>query len=130
MKEIAANDFYEISIDNRKNRLYLTVKGFWKELSQVPNYLVDLKKAGENLEPGFTIVTDLRTMKLPATTVASLHVQAQKLLVDLGLDRTAEVVGEAILLELQLKRYAEQSAMSKAEFNTKEEAEAWLDAKS
>lgn len=38
-----------------------------------------------------------------------------------------EVIGDAVLLEMQLKRYADQSHMNKAEFNTVEEAEAWLD---
>jgi hypothetical protein len=67
-------------------------------------------------------------MKPPTTEVGQLHVEAQKSLVDSGLSKTAEVVGKAVLLEMQLKKFAQSSSMIKAEFDTTEEAEAWLDA--
>jgi hypothetical protein len=127
MIEIANNDLYEVRVDIDKNRLYLTVKGFWKSPAQAPEYIADLKAAAEKIKPGFTILTDLRTMKPPTTEVGQLHVEAQKNLVESGLSKTAEVVGSAILLEMQLKKYAQTSSMSKAEFESVEEAEAWLD---
>ena len=68
-------------------------------------------------------------MKAPPTSVTPIHVQAQRMLVSKGLSRTAEVIGSAVLLELQLKKYAQESAMTKAEFSTPEEGERWLDSK-
>ena len=127
MIQITENDLYEIKVDDDKNRLYLAVKGFWKSPAQVPEYVADIKTAIDKLKPGFTILTDLRTMKPPTTDVGQLHVEAQKALVESGLSKTAEVVGQAILLEMQLKKYAQTSSMSKAEFESIEEAEAWLD---
>ena len=127
MIQIAKNDSYEMSVDTDKNRFYLTIKGFWKKPDQVPEYVADIKAAIDKMKPGFTILTDLRTMKPPTTEIGQLHVEAQKSLVEGGLSKTAEVVGSAILLEMQLKKYAQTSSMSKAEFESVEEAEAWLD---
>jgi len=127
MVNVVANEYYEAGVEPSKNRLYIKVIGFWKNPEQVPNYVSDLRTAAEKLEPGFTILVDLRMMKPPATSVTPVHVEAQQMLVEHGLSRTAEVVGNAVLLELQLKKFAQESAMIKAEFNTPEEGEKWLD---
>ncbi len=129
MIEVAKNDFYEIAVDLVKNRLFLKVSGFWKSPEQVPNYVGDIRTAAEKLKRGYTVLTDLSTMKPPTTSVGQLHVEAQQTLVTYGLSKTAEVTGTAVLLEIQLKDFARQSSMTKAEFRTREEAEAWLDSK-
>ncbi len=127
MKNIAKNDFYEINVNSEKNRIYLTIKGFWKDPSQVPEYIDNWSQVVEMVQTGFTIVSDVKEMKPPSTSVVPLHESAQKMLVDAGLDRTAEIVGDAVLLEIQLKRLADSSSMKRAEFENLEAAEAWLD---
>ena len=127
MKEIASNDFYNINLDSERNRVYLKIKGFWKDPSQVPEYMDDWKRVLEHVQTGFTVVSDVTEMKPPSTSVIPLHENAQRMLVEAGLDRTAEIVGDAVLLEIQLKQYADRSSMKRAEFGNKEEAEAWLD---
>ena len=36
MREIAKNDYYELAVDESKNRVYWTMKGFWKSIGPVP----------------------------------------------------------------------------------------------
>ncbi len=127
IKKIVSNDFYELAVNNEKNRVFFKIFGFWKDPSDVPDYLADWERTTDELSPGFTIVSDFRQMKTPSTAVAPLHQATQEFLVKKGLDRTAEIMEDAVLLEFQLKRYAEKSSMKKREFKTVEEGEAWLD---
>lgn len=50
MKEIASNNFYSIKVDETKNRMYVTMEGFWKAVSQVPEYTDDMAKATKLLK--------------------------------------------------------------------------------
>lgn len=127
MKKLVNNDKYEIAVDQKKNRVYFKIKGFWKDPSDIPNYIADWEMTLQHLKPHFTIVSDLREMKPHSTSLTPVHEKAQRLLVSAGLDRTAEIMGDAVLLEFQTKQYAERSLMKKMEFETLEEAEAWLD---
>lgn len=126
-KEIASNKYYKISVDQEKNRVYFEIYGFWKDPSELPDYLADWKRAIGELKPEFTVLSDIRKMKPHSTSVTPLHEAAQRLLVEEGLDRTAEIMGDAVLLEFQTRQYAEKSSMKKREFGTAEEGEAWLD---
>ena len=127
MKEISNNDYYSIKVDENKNRMYLTITGFWKEVSQVPNYLEDLKKATEFLSNEYEILTDIRKMKPPTQEVGALHVKAQKLVIDAGLSKTAEIHPESQLAKMSVDRFSVESGMKKGMFPSIEEAEKWLD---
>ncbi len=45
MKTIAKTAYYSIAVDTTKNRIYLTIIGFWKSPEIVPAYVEDMKKA-------------------------------------------------------------------------------------
>ena len=128
MKEIAKNNYYEISVDTSKNRLYLKVKGFWKEKTEVPNYLKDMRNAGQSLSRGFTVLADLQEMKAPSPEIGVLHQETQAILVQAGLDRTAEVLSSAIT-KMSTSKYTKTSGMKKMDFSSTNEAEKWLDTK-
>ncbi len=66
-------------------------------------------------------------MKPMPKEVGPLHEQAQKILVVLGLKKTAEILPPSAILKIQVNKYAKSSAMPKAEFHSREEAEACLD---
>jgi len=127
IENIVITDKYELKIDKDKNRVYFKIIGFWKDPSDIPNYLEDWRATVKKLKPGFTILSDVRQMKPHSTKVTPLHEAAQKLLIELGLDRTAEVMGNAVMLEFQTKDFARRSSMKRMEFATIEEAEIWLD---
>lgn len=123
----SANDFYEIDLDTEKNRIYLTIKGYWKSLMEVRGYLRDLRAAVAELSEGFTIVTDLTRAKTSSEETSELHIKAQAYLVQAGLARTAEIHPESTVTRMALNRYAQTSGMTKGVFSSFAEAEAWLD---
>jgi len=127
MKVIARNDNYIIMVDEAKNRIYLTIIGFWKDLGMVPNYLDDITKAGQSVSTGFTILTDVTKMKVPTPEVGEIHGKAQGILVGAGLSKTAEILPADAIAQIAVDRYSKKSGMKKASFSTFEEAEKWLD---
>lgn len=127
MPEIAANDTYIISVDPSKNRLYLKVIGFWQDSSAAPNYIDDLRKACTPLSEGFTVVADLTEMKAPPPEVGLVHQEAQKLLLDTGLKKTAEVHSADAIAQMAVDRYSKTSGMEKMVFDNTGDAETWLD---
>ena len=59
MKEIAKNEYYELAVDEAKNRVYWTMKGFWKSMSVVPDFDKDWETTQSLLKSGFTLFGDL-----------------------------------------------------------------------
>jgi hypothetical protein len=127
MNEIAKTNFYTMEVDTVKNRLYLKIIGFWSDPSLVPNYLADIKKAAQALTIGFTVLTDLTEMKTAPQEVGELHARAQKILVNFGLKKTAEIVPGSVILKMQVKKFGKISEIQKEQFHSAEEAEAWLE---
>jgi len=127
MKAIATTEYYSLAVDQAKNRLYLTINGFWKNRAAVSNYLADLKKATQELSTGYTVFTDVTQMKTPPQDVAALHIEAQKVVVSAGLRKTAELVAQNVAISMPLNRYAKTSGMQRRTFHEREEAEVWLD---
>ena len=125
-QEIAKNQYYEVFADPEKNRLYYNIFGFWRSVDLVPNNYEDLRIATTKLKPGFDILADLRTMKPPPETVAELHISTQKLVVEKGLSKTAEVYDEETV-KFMGERYSRESKMDTQVFSSMSEAEAWLD---
>jgi hypothetical protein len=121
-------DHYEISYDNRKNRFYFKIIGYWSDPSQVPDYLDHWNQMASKARPGVTILADVREMKVPGESVQPLHQQAQAHVLEAGLAKVAEVTGSAVT-KLSLDRISGASGMKavKRSFTTVEEAEAWLD---
>ena len=127
MQIIAQNECYAIQVDKKKNRLYLTLIGYWKSRAVVPNYLEDMKKASLELSQDYTILTDVTQIKTPPQDVVSLHLEAQKLVTTDGLKKTAELVGQDVIVQMAFDRFSRESGMPKGTFVDKQEAEAWLD---
>jgi hypothetical protein len=125
LEKIASNVYYEIGVDVSRNRIYLIIKGYWQTKELVPNYVTDVGRAAGKVKPGFTVLADLSQMKQPADDVGALHQQAQKLLLEKGLSRTAEVLDNASLQKVT-DEYATRSKMVKRVFPSTEKAEVWL----
>lgn len=128
MKTIADNQYYTIAVDQAKNRVYLKIMGFWRNRDVVANYLEDIRIAThDETGPDYTILTDGRGMKTPPQGVAELHIEAQKICVDGGLRKTAELLEDNAAARMALKRYSKTSGMVQRSFIDQAEAEAWLD---
>ncbi|OQX23944.1 MAG: hypothetical protein BWK80_23330 [Desulfobacteraceae bacterium IS3] len=126
MQRIAENEFYSIKMDEKKNRMYLTMSGYWKKASDFPNFMEDMRKALKQISKGFTILVTIVNMKVPSDEIAELHTKAQIECVQAGLRKTAEIVPSA-MLRLSTKRMSQQSGMTMKQFDNPQEAETWLD---
>jgi len=126
MKPIAETAYYRIEVDPNKNRLYLTLWGFWKNLEVAPHFLEDIGKVAHLLQPGFTALANVSQLKPTPQEVKVIHEKAQKILLHAGLRKTAEVIPDDTVVQVQIDDFAKQSKMPKREFYTQEEAENWL----
>lgn len=126
METVASNTYYEFQVDTNKNRIYLTIKGFWKSVDIVPDYEKDGLKATKKMKKGFTVLTDLTEMKTPPGHVVDIHISLQKKMVENGLAKTAEIIPSSVL-KLSVNRMSEESGMLKRIFDDRKEAEEWLD---
>lgn len=126
-KEIAKNAHYAIVIDEDKNRVYLTIFGFWRNAEVVANYMPDWQKTIKLMKPGFTLLTDLSTMVTHPAEVTHIHRQAQELITEKGLKFTAEIKPKDFVTAFQLSKVAQKSQMPVKQFATFAEAEGYLD---
>ncbi len=124
MKVFAENERYELKTDHSINRLYITIKGLWRKKD---GYLEDLEKACQSMKKGFKIHVDLTTMVAPRGEIGVVHEEAQRILMKYGLVQTAEVQNDSAITRMALKKYSDNSGMSKRVFFSHEEAKAWLD---
>ncbi|MBN1880663.1 MAG: hypothetical protein JW885_00705 [Deltaproteobacteria bacterium] len=125
-QEIVKNEYYQLIVDIEKNRLYYNLFGFWRSLDVVPDNYKDMKTAMSKLKPGFDVVGDLRFAKPPPEPVAELHIKTQKLAMDMGLARTAEIYSEDAV-KFMAERYSRESKMDTQVFSNILDAENWLD---
>ena len=123
---IHENKHYQIGIDKEKNRAFITIIGFWRNPGEVSEYLPDLDRALLQLQPGFTLLTDLSQMKTHPQTLNPVHLAAQQLLLSRGLTQTAEVVASS-MVQFQTESLSRQSAMPLQQFSSPVEAIAYLD---
>lgn len=110
-----------------KNRAYLTSTGFCKAADEMPTFLEDVTKAAQRLKKGFTLLTNATAFKTPSPEVSVLHEKSQKIWVEKGLSKTAEILPESATTKIALDRYSKSTGMKKKAFSQEKEAEAWLD---
>lgn len=127
---VAQNQYYELLYDSMKNRIYFIIKGFWKNKEAVPHYIKDMQKALKLAQPGFSLLSDLRTMITHPQRLCTLHIEAQTLLREAGLVKVASVEPVDRIATLQLKEIMTKSQLPLRCFRTCQEAEAWLSAES
>lgn len=123
---IAQKPQYKLSVSKAKNRVYLTIIGFWRKPAEVPEYVHDWRKAIAELSPGFTLLTDARQMKIHPNSVIGLHEEAQSLIIKAGVRKVAEVQANKVA-EMQLDGVSKETKMPKRNFNDPAKAEQWLD---
>ncbi len=125
---VAHNASYELLYSYTKNRIYLSIKGFWKSPESVPNYLQDIEKALKLSTPGFTLLTDLRTMLTHPPRLNMMHIQAQNLIQAARLGKAVRVIPSDRIATLQVEEISNKSLMPSKNFTSLQEAENWLNA--
>jgi len=127
MISIAKNAFYQISLDKKKNRIYMKMCGTWDSNEQVPQYLHHVKAAIRELDSGFSVVTDIRELDDYSIDLHDVQIRAQRLLMEGGIYQLAEIHnGNDPMTDLAIA-LAYKSKISLNIFERKADAEAWLD---
>ena len=124
---VARNSCYEISYDSIRNRLYLSILGYWKNNDSIPDYLKDWDKALQLVSPGFTLLIDMRTMIAHPQHLNNLHEQSQRKMRTAGLDRIANVMPVDRIAGLQVADIIKRVEVPVQDFSTYDEAQRWLD---
>lgn len=124
--QIANNTCYELLYDGVKNRVCLTIKGFWKNQQSVPNFLDDIRQALTLVKRGFTVLTDLRTMITHPQELNAIHQQAHTMVMEAGVLQVAHVVPEDRIAKLQTSSIQDFTGLPVHNFTSLEEAEEWL----
>ncbi|GAK50542.1 hypothetical protein U14_01773 [Candidatus Moduliflexus flocculans] len=129
METIGANQYYSVEIDQGLNRLYLTGKGFWKDVNIAQNFLAHVKQGVQRLLPGYSVLADLHEFKTPPPEVAEFIIESQRITSE-TIGKSAQVVGKNAAIEMPMNRYASTSGIKprNRSFATRAEAEAYLDA--
>ncbi|TXK33733.1 hypothetical protein FVR03_18920 [Pontibacter qinzhouensis] len=127
---IAENACYDLSYDSLKNRVYLTIRGFWKSQEAVPHYISDLQKALKLALPGFTILTDMQQMVTHPQAMNMVHVEAHQLVLEMQVASIAHIIPSDKIAKLQVSSIASQTGIPVHNFNSQQEAEIWLDQQS
>lgn len=129
MVEIAKNDYYELSYDERDNCIHWVMKGFWKDMSVVPDFFSDWDKALELTRPGWKILSDATQCKVVPPDVQEAKQKNQKRLLQNGCSKIARIVDSAIT-KMSLSEEKKQPGISAImkEFSSDEieEAKKWL----
>jgi hypothetical protein len=96
-------------------------------VDDIPNFLNDIRQASDQLSEGFTLLTDVTEMKTHPPEVSDLHVESQKIWLEGGLLKTAELMPPSEVDRFAHERRAKASGMPCRAFESAEEAETWLD---
>ena len=127
MEEIAKNAYYELAYDTAKNRIYWTMKGFWKSMDVVPDFDKDWDTAQRMTRSGWTIFADLSALKVMPDDVKNAQDERQKILLRNGCMKVSCLITDPIT-KLSLNEALAGSGMEKIVkyFDNASEAEQWL----
>ena len=129
MKVIAKNDYYSITYDEEENCINWVMKGFWKDMSVVPDFFRDWDKAIKITRPGWKILSDASRCKVVPPDVQEAKKRSQRRLLENGCVKIARIVDSAIT-KLSLSKEKKEPGMAGIikDFGVNEidEAETWL----
>jgi hypothetical protein len=111
MIEIAKNEYYTITYDETENCIYWVMKGFWKDMSVVPDFISDWDKAIKVTRPGWKIFSDASQCKVVPPEVQEAKIQNQKRSLQNGCVKIARIVDSAIT-KMSFSKEISQPGMS------------------
>jgi len=129
MKEIVKNEYYELAYDASSNWVYWTMKGFWKNMTVVPDFESDWTKTMKETRKPFRIFADLSTLKAMPDDVKKANDSMQQKLMQNGCEKVACLMDSA-LTKGALNQVIKDSGMEKmVQYFTSTESDAaknWL----
>jgi hypothetical protein len=107
MKQIAKNNYYELAYDENRNWIYWSMKGFWRNMSVVPEFDRDWDKIQSIVKKDFKIFADLSQLKPMPEEVKAAQDQRQQILMKAGCAKVACIIDDIVTkstLNAALKR--------------------------
>lgn len=129
MQEIANTEFYILSVDEAKKRVYNTVSGSWGESPEMSQFMEDWEKVMRLISDGYTMLTDASEFHLFSTRWAVTTLEIRKRLIKAGIKKIAQILPRSTLLKLQFGSLSMHTGVTTKMFSNWDEAEAWLDSK-
>jgi hypothetical protein len=127
LQQIAKTEFYLLSVDVRKKRVYNTVFGMWGERPEVSRFTQDWDHVLQFVSQGYTMLTDATQFRLLSAEWATRTIKTRKKLVEAGITKIAEVLPENAFIKMQFGTISERTGIQTKIFSNKIDAEAWLD---
>jgi len=128
-KIIVENEYYALSVDEEKNRIYYKISGYWADISKVSSYLSDIAEVLKHVKPNFTMLVDNTEAEPHPLEIEELRKQAQKLANEAQLLVAAEIIPFDKISAMQFQEMTTITNFKFSRFKTFEEAEKWLDEK-
>lgn len=126
MREIASNNFFKVSVDTSKNRMYTVFSDFWSE-DIMDNYMSSLDTALSLVSSNFTLVADLREFKTLSPNLVPKQKMSMQKLGGAGMFKVAEILPASVISKMQLNSSAQETKMPNRQFSSISEGEQWLD---
>lgn len=124
---ISKTSTYILEIDERKNRAYLTLFGFWQVKTDIENYINDIQTGLERMSNNFTLLVDLTQYNGTTPEFQYLHIETQRMAINKGLSRIAEIFASNPIIKIFFETYAKESGANTMSFSNIDHAERWLD---
>lgn len=117
---------YDIRVDTVKNRLYVTLTGFFAldEIKKCGNETIEATK---RLRPGYDVVTDITQFKVGTPEVAEDIKRVQHHFSVSGVRQGVRIVGRNPIAKIQFRRTGSEVAYNSTDVATPADAEALLD---
>lgn len=127
-KQLSTSPYYELAVDESKNRLYITSKGFWNKAEIVEDYHQAQTAALKHVKPNFTVVADMREFKILPQDLVPQQEATHKDLAAAGMYRVACIMPASAVANFQIRDVAKGTEMPEQRFAVLTEGEQWLDA--
>jgi hypothetical protein len=119
---------YKLKIDASKNRLYVTMAGFFN-YEEMKKWADETMATAKKLNRGYEVITDISQFK-PTTPEGTKEIErVQSFFKISGVRLGVQVVGENVLAGLQFKRMSALSGYDPTNVDTLAEAEKLLDSR-
>ncbi len=116
---------HEIRIDTERNRLYVTLIGFFS-IEEATRCAEETIEATRRLRSGYDVVTDVSQFKAGTPAVAEQAERVQRHFQASGARQGVRIVGKEVITQMQFNRTARRAGYISTAVETLAEAEIFL----
>ncbi len=122
MEQIAKTEYYELQYDSSNNWVHWTMRGFWENMTVVPDFQKDWDRAVQSTRPGWKIFADLSDLKVMPDDVKQANDLQQQRLMQMGCKKVSCIL-ESSVTKASLNDVIKASGMDKiVQYFTKAES--------